>query len=138
MFLPPRPVLHHPLNKNRGFTLIEVLMTAGILVCGLVAVASVFSFAIRANATNRQIAAATALLSDKMEEFRSSSLTDPIWTNTAGSEALVIAGERYTQTWRIGTNTPRTVTVIIYVQSHALTRRQTELIRATTFVSPTF
>jgi Tfp pilus assembly protein PilV len=118
--------------------LIEVAMTAGILLCGLVAVASVFSFAVRTNIANRQVAVATTLLSDKMEEFRSAPFTDPVWMNAIGSETLVIAGERYVRAWQIKSGTPRTVTVIIYTQSQALTRRQSELIRATTLVSPNF
>ena len=123
---------------NRGFTLIEILISAGILVCGLVAVASVFSFAIRTNGTNRQMAIATSLLYDKMEEFQSSGFTDAIWTTPTGSETLVVSRERYGRVWRIDSGTPRRVTVIVYAQSQLLTGRTTELIRATTLVSPTF
>jgi Tfp pilus assembly protein PilV len=126
------------LSTYRGFTLIEVAITAGILLCGLVAVAYVFSFAVRTNGTNRQMAVATTLLYDKMEEFRSTPFTHAVWLNATGSETLVIAGERYTRAWKIKPGTPRTVTVIIYIQNQALTRRQSELIRATTLVSPTF
>jgi len=113
-------------------------MTAGILLCGLVAVASVFSFAVRTNSTNRQMAVATTLLYDKMEEFRSAPFTHAVWMNATGSETLVIGGERYVRAWQIKPGSPRTVTVIIYTQSHALTRRQNELIRATTLVSASF
>jgi type II secretory pathway pseudopilin PulG len=125
-------------NQSRGFTLIEVVIAAGILVCGLVAVTSVFSFVIRINNSNRQMAVAGSLLSDKMEEFRSTAFTDAIWTKTTGSETLVVAGERYTRVWQEGSGVPRSVTVVVYVQGQALTRRSTELIRATTLFSPTF
>ena len=113
-------------------------MTAGILVCGLVAVASVFSFAIRTNAANRQMAIATTLLYNRMEEFRSSSFTDPLWTNAFGTETLIIGGERYTRVSEISIGMPRSVTVKIYAESNALMQRRTELIRATTLISPTF
>ena len=126
------------MNENRGFTLIEVLIAAGILVCGLVGVTSVFSFVIRTNNANRQMAVASSLLSDKMEEFRSTAFTDAIWTKTTGSEILVVGSERYTRVWQVGSGVPRTVTVIVYVQNHALTRRSIEVIRATTLFSPTF
>ena len=106
--------------------------------CGLVAVAYVFSFAVRTNGTNRQMAVATTLLYDKMEEFRSTPFTHSLWMNAIGSETLVIAGEQYTRGWEIKPGTPRTVTVVIYVRNQALTRRQSELIRATTLVSATF
>jgi prepilin-type N-terminal cleavage/methylation domain-containing protein len=126
------------LKTNRGFTLIEVLVTAGILACGLVAVAAVFSFVVQTNNFNRQMAVATTLLSDKMEEFRAASFTDSIWMNVAGSETVVVEGERYVRVWRIGANTPKSLTVIVYSERNLRTRRQTELIRATTLVSPTF
>jgi len=113
-------------------------MAAGILVCGLVAVASVFSFVIRANGANRQMAVATSLLHDKMEEFRSLPFTDAIWTKSTGSDTIVVAGERYTRVWQAGSGIPRSLTVIVYAQNQALTRRTSELIRATTLVSPTF
>jgi len=125
-------------NENHGFTLIEFLIAAGILVCGLVGVTSVFSFVIRTNNANRQIAVASSLLSDKMEEFRSTAFTDAIWTRRTGSETLVVGGERYTRVWQAGPGVPRTVTVIVYVERHALTRRSIEVIRATTLFSPIF
>jgi len=84
------------------------------------------------------MAVATTLLYDKMEEFKSTPFTQPLWMNTTGSETLVIAGEQYTRSWQIKPGTPRTVTVTIYIRNQALTRRQSELIRATTLVSPTF
>jgi Tfp pilus assembly protein PilV len=126
------------LNTNRGFTLIEVLVTAGILVCGLVAVASVFSFVIRTTATNKQAAVAATLLYDKMEELRSASLTDAAWANATGSQTVNIAGESYVRTWRVGGGVPRVVTVVIYAKSNSWTGRQVEVMRAATLVSPTF
>lgn len=113
-------------------------MTAGILVCGLVAVASVFSFVIRANASNRQMTVATTLLYDKVEAFRSASFDDPIWTSPNGTEHFVVSGDRYTRYWVIDSGSPRTVTVIVYAESNALTRHRSELIRVITVVGPTF
>jgi prepilin-type N-terminal cleavage/methylation domain-containing protein len=126
------------LNSHRGFTLIEVLMASLILTCGLLAAATVFSFIIRTNASNRQMAVATALLSEKMEEFRSLSFSDAIWAAGDGSETIVVAGDRFVRAWQIGVDTPRTVTVVISTDANALTRRPIELIRATTLVSPIF
>jgi Tfp pilus assembly protein PilV len=125
----PRPFCPRidSLKTNRGFTLIEVVMTAGILLCGLVAVAAVFSFAVRVNATNRQMAVATSLLYDKMEELRSSSA----WTTGTDSESVVVGGETYMRVWEVSGDVPRQVTVIVK-------RHQSELIRATTLVSPSF
>ncbi len=118
--------------------MIEVSIASGILLCGLVAVAATFSFVIRTNAANRQMAVATSLLYDKMEEIRAAPFTDPIFMNAVGSETRVIAGQRYIRTWQIEANVPRMVTVVVYAENNALTSHQTELIRASTLVSPTF
>ena len=80
---------------------------------------------------------ATALLYDKMEQFKSASPGSPLWTNGDGSDRVMQDGT-YLREWHIGMGVPRPVTVIVYIQSGALTRRQTELIRATTLTSPSF
>ena len=125
------------MTTNRGFTLIEVSITAGIVACGLVAAASVFSFAIRANIGSRQMSAATALLADKMEEFRAAPLTDPMWAVAGGSDQVTLDSQ-YLRVWQVRSTTPRSVTVIVYAESSPLTHRKTELIRATTLASPVF
>jgi prepilin-type N-terminal cleavage/methylation domain-containing protein len=125
------------LKKITGFTLIEVLIAAAILLSGLVAVASVFSFVIRANSGNRQTAVATTLLYKKMEEFRAMQFTDDTWLNVSASETVVIGNERYIRSWKIIDGVPRKVTVVVSTKS-ALTDRPIELIRATTLLSPTF
>ena len=114
------------------------MMAAAILLCGLVAVASVFSFAVRTNVGNRQMAIATTLVYDKMEEFRSAPFTDPVWTNGDGSESVSIGGEPYIREWKTDSAVPRTVTVIVSTPSNGISRRQTELVRATTLVAPVF
>jgi len=126
------------LSRNRGFSLIEALVAACILLCGLLAAASLFSFAVRANISNRQMTVATTLLYDKMEQFREASLTDPVWTAGDGSDSVTIDGT-YVRVWRISTGPPLwSVTVIVYAESSPLTHRQTELIRATSLASPSF
>lgn len=118
-------------RTTRGFTLIEVMMASGILLCGLVAVASTFSFAIRTNLGNRQMAVATSLLYDKMEEFRSAPFSGAIWGTPAGTETVVMGRQPYVRSWVITADVPRTVTVIVAIGPK-------ELIRATTIVSPSF
>ena len=116
---------------NRGFTLIEALITATIVACGLVAVAAIFSFAIRANISNRQMAVATSLAYDKMEELK--------WTaSLADGTDQITLDDTYLRTWHIGSNPPRSVTVTVYATSNPLTRHHSELIEVTTFLSPTF
>jgi prepilin-type N-terminal cleavage/methylation domain-containing protein len=124
------------LNTKRGFTLIEVVITAGILACGLAAVAAVFSFVIRTNTANRQMTVASMLLYSKLEEFRAASFSDSIWNDPAGSE-VVTAGERFVRVWQIGADVPRTVTVIVYTSGIG-SAPQKELIRATMLANPVF
>ena len=122
--------------RHSGFTLIEVLIACLVVTCGLAEVASMFSFAVRANLFNRQMARATALLNDKMEQFKSTPLEDPLWSNPDGFDN-VTEETTYLRVWHVTSEIPRTVTVTVSGRS-ALTGRQTELIRATTMVSSTF
>jgi Tfp pilus assembly protein PilV len=108
----------------RGFTLLETLMTTVILVAGLVGVASIFSYSVRANLSTQQRTAATTLLYDKMEQFRSTPLNDSLWAGDGGFDDVA----PYFLSWQIRGTSPRSVTVIVY-NGHL------ELIRATTMVS---
>jgi Tfp pilus assembly protein PilV len=119
------------MSDHRGFTLVEALITAAIVACGLVAVASIFSFTVRANITNRQMAVATSLLYDKMEELKS--MPSP----ADGTDRITLQ-DTYIRTWQIGATDPRSITVIVYAASNPLTHRQMELIQATTLIAPTF
>ena len=95
-----------------------------------------FSFAVRVNISNRQMATATALLYDKMEQFKSTPLDDPLWNNSDGSDDVTQA-TTYVRVWHVSAAVPRSVTIIVFAEN-ALTGRQTELIRATAAVSNTF
>jgi|ERR1051326_5464083 prepilin-type N-terminal cleavage/methylation domain-containing protein len=124
------------LLRCRGFTLIEIVITSFIAACGLVAVATIFSFAIRTNVHNRQMAVATALLYDKMEEFKLAPLDSPLWTNGDDSDN-VIQETTFTRTWEISSGAPQTVNITVYAET-PLMHGLTELIRATVNVANTF
>jgi Tfp pilus assembly protein PilV len=121
---------------NCGFTLIEVLITSFIATCGLVAVATMFSFAISANMSNRQMAVATSILYDKMEEFKSTPVDSPLWVNGDGSDDIVQEAT-FTRVWEANPGIPHSVSIIVYAQN-PLTHSFTELIRATASVTNTF
>ena len=59
------------MESNRGAALIETLIASVILVSGVVAVASIFSFTTGINLLNRQRTTATMILYDKMEQIQS-------------------------------------------------------------------
>jgi prepilin-type N-terminal cleavage/methylation domain-containing protein len=119
------------MSKNRGFTLIESLITAAIVAGGLVALAAIFSVAIRANINNRQMAVATALVYDKMEELKSAP------SISSGSDRVTL-DDQYIRTWQTAAGDPQLVTVTVYAVNNPLTRRQTELVEATVLLSPAF
>jgi Tfp pilus assembly protein PilV len=61
-------------RREGGFSLIEVLVAAGLLVGSLAALAFVFVFATRANADAQYATYATVLAMQKMEELRAASV----------------------------------------------------------------
>jgi prepilin-type N-terminal cleavage/methylation domain-containing protein len=123
-------------HNCRGFTLIEVLITSFIATCGLVAVATMFSFAVRANINNREVAAATALLYDKIEQFKSTPLSSPLWINGDDSDN-VVQDITFTRVWEINPAVPQSVSITVYADN-PLTHSLTELIRATATAGKTF
>ena len=124
------------MTHSRGFTLIEVLITSFIATCGLLAVATMFSFAVRATVANREMAAATALLVDKMEQFKSTPADSPLWTIGDDSDNVNLE-TTFTRVWEINAGPPRTVSIIVYAET-PLTHRLTELIRGTSTVANRF
>jgi Tfp pilus assembly protein PilV len=145
---------------TRGFTLIEILISTGILLTGIVAVASVFAYTATANLDNQQRTIANTMLSEKIETFRATPLTSSIWTAggslTPDSKAhgyfdylgITTDGTRvasdtdpwlpYLRIWQVSGVDPRIVTVIVYAQRAGVTRRRLELIRATAVVGSRF
>jgi len=110
------------------------MITSAVVACGLVAVASMFSLAVHVDMNNRQASVAATLLYDKMEQFRSAPLDDPLWTDGRDE---VTYDTKYVRVWQVSGVAVKTVTIAVYAE-HPLTRRQTELIRATTVVSGMF
>ena len=110
------------------------MITSAVVACGFVAVGSMFSLAISADINNRQAAVAATVLYDKMEQFRSMPLGDPLWAD--GTDEVTY-DTKYVRVWQVSGVAVRTVTIAIYAEN-PLTRRQTELIRATTLVTSLF
>src|SRR5437016_12263205 len=67
------------MRDHLGFTLIETLIATLVLVSGLVAVAAIFLYSVDTGLRNQRRTAATALLYEKMEQFRSAPVDDSIW-----------------------------------------------------------
>ena len=133
---------------SQGFTLIETAIATGILVTASVAIASLFVSSVRTNLNNLDRSAADLLLSDKIEQLSTTSLSDPQWTAGNYMEYVSIASDgaptisatdatlKYQRAWQISAGKPRTLTVIVYTNHSAVTGRQTELIRASVVAAP--
>jgi type II secretory pathway pseudopilin PulG len=129
---------------NRGVTLIESLITTLILVTGLAAVASAFSYSsISALRIQRQTAA-LALVSSKLEALRIETALVPgrylQYLSLAPDGSVLIRDPQnatYRQTWEVTAEVPSRVTVVISGRQSGQ-RPFSELARATTVVSRRF
>jgi Tfp pilus assembly protein PilV len=101
----------------RGFTLLETLITTGILVFGLSAIALMFTYTARVNIEMRQRTTAAFLLNDKLEELKTASLTDEIWRPGSYVDYPSVADASYVREWEITDTIPKKVTLSV------LTRR---------------
>jgi len=110
------------LQKDEGFTLIEVMIAISIFAVGLLAVAAMQTSAIRVNSTAGQITDRTTLAQDKLEELMGLSYSDP-WLEAAGNppgqdSALHTHQEtpdNYVISWTVNNNTPVSGTKLITV-----------------------
>ena len=153
----PRPISDTG-RASAGFTLIETMIAAGILVIGLVAVAYIFSYSIRTNMMTEQQTAATLLLTNKMEELKGASFstltaggglnpsspTTSYWDYVSISSSGVIVSDTsttnapYLRLWQVaGTNT-KVLSVVVYTQNSGIGMQQMELARASTEVTSGF
>ena len=85
---------------NRGFTLIEVLITVFLLVTAILGVISTTVIVIKSNSLSKEMTTATTLAKDKMEGIKNSAAT------AAGYDALAGGSETgletiYTRTWTL-------------------------------------
>jgi Tfp pilus assembly protein PilV len=122
---------------NRGMTIIETVTATAVLVFGLVGVASLLSYGVRANLDNRQRTTAILLIQQKLEEFRSKSWDDPALAPGANEEIVgPLHGQSYVLSWELTGSNLRTVSVIVYRERPGGVR--IELARATTTIAASF
>jgi type II secretory pathway pseudopilin PulG len=86
---PQRPDTKPSAPRERGLTLVEVPIAMTILGFGLLAMAPMFTSAVRTNASSNQLTNANTLAREKMEELIGFPSTDPrLWVpeNTSSAE----------------------------------------------------
>src|SRR5215204_7391276 len=79
---------HSFLKKRKGFTLIEVLIAASIMIILCVGTLSVFSYAVKVNAGNNMRSQALTVLQSEVEYYRSLKFV----RNTDVSDTQLYAG----------------------------------------------
>ena len=118
------------MRSTRGFTLLETLISTGVLVFGLSALALMFTYTARVNIETRQRTTAAFLLNDKLEEFKSAPLTNAIWRPGSYVD-YPVADTSYVRTWEISNTIPRNLTLSI-----STVRTKTKLLEAAIAASP--
>ena len=76
MSLTQRPVNDFDLSREKGFTLVEVLIAVSIFAVGLLAVAMMLDTAIQYNSSARSITEATEIAHSQMEQLMNSPYDD--------------------------------------------------------------
>ena len=89
---PQRPDARPPVSGERGLTLVEVPIAMTILGFGLLAMAPMFTGAVKTNASSNQMTNANTLAREKMEELTGFPSTDarlavPVGANATGPTA---------------------------------------------------
>lgn len=98
----------HTNRGERGFTLLEILISISIFTIGVLAVATMQISAIRGNRLGNEVTQATFLVEDKLEELKNSA---DIASESDGSDQQGI----FTRTWQISpaTGDSQLVTVTV-------------------------
>jgi len=102
------------MQKDAGFTLIEVVIAISILAVGLLGVAAMQTSAIQVNSAAGQMTTRMNWAQDKMEELKALAFSDP-WLEAAGNPPGVdsagntheqTTSDGYTVRWDVADNTP--------------------------------
>ncbi len=96
-------------NEN-GFTLIELLIALFLLTVVLLAISSMVYSVMRSTSNSKETTTATALMQDKMESLKNTSLT----SLNSGSDSVPLGNINYLRQWSVSTTgNIRTVTVAV-------------------------
>ncbi len=106
------------LNKSKGFTLIEMLISLVIMAISLLALAGLMSITTKNNSFGGHITEAATFAQDKLEEFRALRPQAPplgdIPEGQGSDQRTGATGINYTRNWNVETNgNIRLVTITI-------------------------
>lgn len=101
-------------NREKGFTLLEVLIAMGIFSISLLGLAIGATSIMRANQTSYFNTLATNWAQDKLEELKAMSVSAlpncPTYTTSNCSDTKTSSGMSFTRSWQIISNSPVTGT----------------------------
>ena len=99
--------IHSNIERNHGFTLIEILIAMFILTVAILALVSVTVMVIKGNSLNKMMNTATTLAKDQMETIKNSSQTDDAGFNSIASSSwsAVTGFPDYQRQWTVTTTT---------------------------------
>jgi type IV pilus assembly protein PilV len=96
--------------NQRGFSLVEVLISMLIMGVGLLGMNSMIVSVMRATAQSKEISTATVLLQDKMENLKNTSVS----VLTPGKDSRTMGNITYLRQWVISTvGNLKTITVTV-------------------------
>lgn len=88
------------MKRNKGFTLLEIMIALVVLTIGLIAIAYMTNYAISGNREAKLLTQAVTLAQDKLEELRGVDY-DAL---TSDNDAVNIDNIAYTRTWTVQTD----------------------------------
>lgn len=89
------------INNASGFTLIEVLIAAVIILFGLLAMGSFLGNLVNKNAVNERKTIATVIAQEKLEDLRSDALKIDLTAADNGNDTITSDAGPFTRTWTI-------------------------------------
>jgi len=89
------------INNAAGFTLIEVLIAAVIIVFGLLAIATFLGNLVGKNTANERKTIATVLAEEKIEDLRNDALKIDLTAADNGNDTITTDAGPFTRTWTI-------------------------------------
>jgi type II secretory pathway pseudopilin PulG len=89
------------IDNSSGFTLIEVIFAAIIILFGLLTMASFLGSLMSKNSNNERKTIATAIAEEKIENLRGDALTVDITNANSGTDTVTTAAGTFTRTWTI-------------------------------------
>ncbi len=107
------------LRNNKGFTLIEIMISIAIIAIGIFAVMSLIITVMKGNTLSKRVTTATTIAQGKMEDFKNmdyDSIVDDPGTDTATAYDTVYHWEANVEDDTPATDT-KTITVDVYWSS---------------------